>query len=114
MPAKFITAPDKIPTNDRDTMLIVDAEWRDIESLGLLCMTRNIDMDFYLFGPTSIDVGWLNHAAEAADVILINNKSNRHIDIKENLNKNSKAKSLGAAADRHPTPLDYIVEQLGK
>ena len=115
MTAKFITAPDKISTDSttQTRILIVDAEWHDVETIALLCMTRQMKYDFYLFGPTSINIEWLNHAAGTADVILINNvNTGRHVDIKNNLSKLKKAKSLGTPSDKFKLPLDYLVTQL--
>ena len=118
MAARFITAPDKIPAEAEDCVkskvLILDSEWHDIESLAILCMTRNIDADFYLYGPTSIDGKWLSQAANESDVILVNNNSDRHLELKEKVNKESKALSIGTENDEFKVPLDYIVKQLGE
>jgi hypothetical protein len=74
-------------------------------------MTRQVKYDFYLFGPTSIDKEWLDHAAEEADVILINNLSERHEDLKQKLRTLNKAIILGEDSSVK-TPIDYIVKQL--
>lgn len=111
MPAKFISAPDKLPTNDRRKMLIVDADWRDIEALGLLCMTQNVEWDFFLYGPTSIDKEWLDHAVEDAHLIIMNNNedSDRHINEKTKLKGNDKVVSFGAKGDEYAAPLDCVI-----
>lgn len=114
MPAKFITSPDKLPSNDRNKLLIVDADWHDMEAVAVLCMTRNINLDFYIFGPTSIDTEWLDNAACVANTILINNKEDteRHLEVKDKLEKFDTSVSIGADADPFATPLDYIVSIL--
>lgn len=112
MPAKFISAPDKLPTNDRRKLLIVDADWRDIEALGLLCMTQNVELDFFLYGPTAIDKEWLSNASEAATVIIVNNKddTDRHIEEKKGINSlGKKVLSFGAHGDKYAAPLDCVV-----
>ena len=116
MPAKFITPPNKLPDNDRRKLLIVDADWHDMEAVAVLCMTRNVNLDFYIFGPTSIDIAWLENAAGAVGTILLNNKedTDRHSELKEELGKLDSVVSLGAANDLHMTPLDYIVTILKK
>ncbi len=118
MTARFITAPDKLPKADPEEVhskiLMVDVEWHDIESLAVLAMTRNIKYDFYLFGPTSIDTEWLDHAVEEAEAILINNSpdTERHGEIKHKLGKSPKSISMGTNADTVKVPMDYIVKQL--
>ena len=116
MTARFITAPDKLPADDADEkhikILIVDSDWHDIESIAFLCMTRQVKYDFYLFGPTSIDEEWLDHAASEADTILINNASDRHESVKDKLNKLGKTSSIGADNDIFKVPMDFIVTQL--
>jgi len=116
MTARFITAPDKLPVPDREELhtkvLIVDSEWSDIESIAFLCMTKQVKYDFYLFGPTSIDLQWLNHAAEEAEVILINGAvTGRHEDAKAKLSKSEKAVILGEG-NILKLPIDFIVKQL--
>ena len=116
MTARFITAPDKLPVADPEEkhtkILIVDSEWDDIQNLGFLSMTRQIKYDFYLFGPTSIDLKWLDHAIDAADTILVNGASTgRHVDIKIELSKLKKSIVLGEG-NILKLPMDFIVEQL--
>jgi hypothetical protein len=116
MTARFITAPDKLPVADPEEVhtkiLIVDSDWHDIEAIAILCMTRQVKYDFYLFGPTSIDLKWLDRAIEEADTILVNNASPRFPDIKDKLKKLSKTKSIGTNADALKAPMDFIVKQL--
>ncbi len=116
MTARFITAPDKLPIPDPEEkhtkILIVDSNWSDIESIAFLCMTKQVKYDFYLFGPTSIDLKWLDHAVEEADTILINGTSTgRHNDIKEKLEKLKKSVVLGEG-NILKLPMDFIVKQL--
>ena len=114
MAARFITAPDKIPVLDvqNTKILIVDTEWHDIEAIALLCMTKQIKNDFYLFGPTSMNVDWLQHAAEEADVILINGyDTGRHQEIKTKLSKEEKSIVMGEG-NSIKVPMDYLITQL--
>lgn len=115
MTARFITAPDKLPAPDVDEdhkkILIVDSEWHDIENIAFLCMTRQVKYDFYLFGPTSIDKEWLNHAAEEAETILINNTSTRHMEVKQELAKLNKSQIIGEGSSIK-TPMDYLVKDI--
>jgi len=116
MTARFITAPDRLPAADAEELhtkvLIVDSEWGDIEPIAILCMTRQVKYDFYLFGPTSIDEEWLDHAAEEADTILINGAATtRHIDAKDKLSKLTKSIVLGEG-NILKLPMDFIVKQL--
>jgi hypothetical protein len=116
MTARFITAPDRLPAADIEEehakILIVDSEWNSIEDIAFLCMTRQVKYDFYLFGPTSIDEAWLEHAAEEADTILVNGTSTgRHEDIKTKLGKLEKSVVLGEG-NSLKVPLDFIVKDL--
>jgi len=74
MTARFITAPDKLPQADSEEVhakiLMIDVPWHDISNIAILCMTKQVKYDFYLYGPTSIDEEWLNHAVETAEVIF--------------------------------------------
>ena len=116
MTARFITAPDKLPVPDPEEthtkILIVDSNWSDIEAIAFLCMTQQVKYDFYLFGPTSIDLKWLDHAVEAADTILVNGATTgRHINVKDNLGKLKKTIVLGEG-NILKLPMDFIVKQL--
>jgi len=116
MTARFISAPDKLPAPDPEEVhtkiLIVDASWRDIEAIAFLCMTRQVKYDFYLFGPTSIDLKWLDHAVNEADSILINGTdTGRHLEIKTDLSKLKKSIVLGEG-NILKLPMDFIVKQL--
>ena len=116
MTARFITAPDKLPKADTEEthtkVLIIDSEWDDIQNLGFLSMTRQIKYDFYLFGPTSIDLKWLDHAIDEADTILVNGaETGRHKGIKTKVSNLKKAIVLGEG-NILKVPLDFIVGQL--
>ena len=116
MTARFITAPDRLPVADPEEthtkILIVDSEWSDIEAIAFLCMTKQVKYDFYLYGPTSIDLKWLDHAVEEADTILINGASTgRHLAIKTDIGRNDKAITLGEG-NILKLPMDFIVKQL--
>jgi len=118
MTARFITAPDKLPKtdleNNQSKILMVDVEWHDIETLAILCMTKNVKYDFYLFGPTSIDEEWLDHAVEESESILINNhpETDRHSEIKHKLGKLPKSISMGSNTDEVKVPMDYIIKHI--
>lgn len=116
MTARFITAPDKLPVDDPEErhtkILIVDSEWDDIQNLGFLSMTRQIKYDFYLFGPTSIDLKWLEHAIDAADTILVNGaETGRNQAVKTEVSKSEKTVVMGEG-NIIKTPMDFIVGQL--
>ena len=116
MTARFITAPDKLPAADPEEahakILIVDSDWHDIETIAILCMTRQVKYDFYLFGPTSIDLEWLDHAVEQADTILVNGATTgRHVDLKASVSKLKKAIVLGEG-NILKVPMDFIIKQL--
>lgn len=116
MTARFITAPDKLPVPDPEEahtkVLIVDTEWHDIESIAILCMTKSVKYDFYLFGPTSINEEWLQHAADEAEFILVNGAdTGRHEDVKARLGKLKKSTVLGEG-NKLKLPMDFIVKQL--
>ena len=114
MTARFITAPDRIPVVDVDNtkILIVDTEWHDIESIALLCMTRQLKIDFYLFGPTSINIEWLENASERAKVILIYGAdTGRHEEVKAKLSKEEKSIVMGEG-NSIKVPMDYLITQI--
>jgi len=116
MTARFITAPDKLPVADPEEVhqkiLILDSNWHDIEAIAFLCMTQRVKYDFYLFGPTSIDFNWLDHAAEEADVILVNgDDTGRHQDAKAKISKLKKSTVMGEGSNIK-FPMDFVVKQL--
>lgn len=77
-PTKFITAPSRIPDErNRQSILIIDASWHDIELLVLASITQDFDVDFYIFGPTSPLSEWLDDVLVFANTILINEDSSR-------------------------------------
>lgn len=107
MSTKFVTAPDKLhPEDPLPNILIMDAEWSDIENLGLMCMQKNINVNFYIFGPTSIDYNWLAEAANISEVTLVNSESDRHHDAKDQLTNVVKFGSN----EKIVSPVEYIIQ----
>ena len=114
MAAKFITAPDRITAaSDRPRILIIDAEWADLENLTFLCMTKTVDIDFYVFAPTSIVTEWLDHALEMADIILLNDLSDRR-DLNNNMLLDDPRTVLFGGRNKCAAPIDYVIETLNK
>ena len=84
MNTNFITPPDVVD-DERHSVLIVDADPTDIESLALVCANHNHAFNVYLYNHGMQDLEWLVSIASKVDTVIINNAGNGLSAIKQTL-----------------------------
>lgn len=99
--SRLITYPSSVEKKDNHTVLIVDIDDSDIESIGLFCMSSQKDYDIYLYDETINDSNWLSTVSNNADKILLNSISKVNVD-------NRNIIKYGKETDCK-NPLDYFI-----
>lgn len=76
--SRFITHPSIVEKTNNHTVILIDADQNDIESVGLFCKTSIKNYDIYLcHGDTNL--AWLSDISVLADQMLINQHTNKNI-----------------------------------
>lgn len=70
--SKFITVPDIIP-KEHHTVLMIDSDWEDIETVAYFCKSCQEDFTIYLYQAFENNKEWLMDAFANCDTVLINN-----------------------------------------
>lgn len=78
----FITAPDFVDAGQH-TILLVDVDPDDIETLAHLCSGYSEAFNVYLYYAANDDIQWLTRAAALADTIIVNTIQNELSNIKD-------------------------------
>lgn len=75
MTTNFITPPDFVE-DSQHTVLLIDVDPVDVETLAHLCATHDESFNVYLYKEEFEDKQWMGNAAYRADVIIINTIEN--------------------------------------
>ena len=69
----FITPPDQAP-EALPSVLLIDADWNDIEELALWYKNSNSEIGYniFLYQDTMWEPNWLTNIAETVDTIIVN------------------------------------------
>ena len=78
----FITPPDFVD-EPKHTILLIDVDPVDVETLAYLCSGHNESFNIYLYKEDMANLPWLDEAAAKADVIIINTEPNGLSGIKD-------------------------------
>ena len=81
-PTNFITIPDFVATQQH-TILLVDVDPDDIETLAHMCSNYAESFNVYLYYASNNDTQWLERAAALADTIIVNTVQNELSNIKD-------------------------------
>jgi hypothetical protein len=84
--SNFITPPSFVE-DQFPSILIVDADWVDIDSLAQWCKTADISLNIYVYVDVMLNEEWLAHAINRAENIIINLESSAVDHIKKQLIK---------------------------
>lgn len=84
MTTNFITPPDFV-TDPNHTVLLVDVDPADVETLAFLCANHEEAFNVYLYKEDMDDTLYLNRCAERADAVIINTVDNSISHLKEHL-----------------------------
>mgnify|MGYP000028144963 FL=1 len=113
MTTNFITPPDFVD-DPNYTILIVDADPADVETLAYLCAGHDEAFNVYLYRADMDNDLWLNQAADRADTIIVNTIDNKLSSIKDHFIDFPKTYHYGPkhflhSARRCSTLLEYFV-----
>lgn len=75
MTTNFITPPDFVE-DQQHTILLIDADPVDVETLAHLCATHDESFNVYLYKEDMNDTKWMSDVAYRADIIIINTIEN--------------------------------------
>lgn len=82
MTTNFITPPDFVE-DKQHTILLIDVDVVDVETLAHLCATHDESFNVYLYKEDMNNVQWLRDVAYKSDVIIINTEENSLTPIKD-------------------------------
>lgn len=75
MTTNFITPPDFVE-DSQHTILLIDVDPVDVETLAHLCASHDEPFNVYLYKEDLNDKKWMSDAAYRADIIIINTIEN--------------------------------------
>jgi hypothetical protein len=110
----FITPPDFVD-EPKHTILLIDADPVDVETLAFLCGSHNESFNVYLYKEDLNNLEWLSRAAYIADTIIVNTITNGLTSTKESFGALEKTYHYGPVTyneqRKHQTVLDYFVNR---
>jgi hypothetical protein len=74
MHSNFITPPDFV-TEDKHTVVIVNAAWEDVELVAKCCKTSDHEFNVYLYSEEMDNIAWLTKITSLANAIIVNDKN---------------------------------------
>jgi len=110
------TPPDfLVDANPDHTILIVDAEWSDIEDFALYLKTSTKSYGVYVYHYQMNDTAWLEEAASLSSVVIINTDPTPLSPIKDKLVLSSEAFYYGSkrflmSSLRIKKPIDWLIQ----
>lgn len=113
----FVTPPDFVE-DQFPSVLIIDADWNDIDSIALWCKTAPVNLNVYIYSDIMLSEVWLAQAINNSDTIIMNTASSAVDHIKKELLKAQNVwyygdKNFLANKQKLETPLDYFVKTYG-
>ena len=115
--SNFVTPPDFVK-DQFPSVLIVDADWNDIDNLAIWCKTAPVSLNVYVYSDVMLDEVWLAEAINSVDNIIVNTAASAVDHIKNQLLKASNVYYYGDKTflgnDRKITGvLDYFIKTYG-
>lgn len=80
MLSNLITPPD-IVANQMHSVLLVDPEQTDVDAVIKFCQHSDQTFNVYVYTPNMDNLGWLNQAVAATDVVIVNSRTLDYKDI---------------------------------
>ena len=84
MTTNFITPPD-IVEDSQHTILLIDVDPVDVETLAHLCANHDEPFNVYLYKADMNDEQWMGDVAYRADAIIVNTIENELSPVKDSL-----------------------------
>lgn len=118
MYSNFITPPDFV-TEEKHTVVLIDADWSDVERLADVCRNVNTEFNVYLYSSPMGDEPWLDKALSVADAIVVNTDNSEISTIKDRLCDRDNCwyygeKNFVTNTKRLANPLEYFVNYCEK
>lgn len=114
--SNLITPPDFIERSSRHSVLLIDPDWSEVETLALFLKTSKNSFDVYVYRETEMnDQGWLLKAETIVDAIVINTNPTDISVIKDKFAVKANAwyyggKNFLTNKHRIEQPVDYFVQ----
>lgn len=115
--SNFVTPPDFVE-DQFPSVLIIDADWNDIDNLALWCKTAPVNLNIYIYSDIMLNELWLAEAINSVDTVIMNTANSAIDHVKKELLKASNVwyygdKSFLANKQKIQSPLDYFINQYG-
>jgi hypothetical protein len=115
--SNFVTPPDFVK-EDNPSILIVDADWVDIETVALWCKTAPANLNIYIYSDIMLDEVWLAQSINRVGTIIVNMQSSAVDHIKKDLIKGPNTWYYGdmnfLGNDRKlQKPIDWFIKHYG-
>lgn len=113
----FLTPPSN--TKDKfSSVIIIDADWNDVDSVAIWCKTASVCLNIYLYHENMLDEPWLINAVNISDHLIINTCASSIDHIKKPLLKTPHAWYYGKEnflgnSQRVTGVLDWFVKHHG-
>lgn len=85
MYSNFITPPDTLEEEERLSILIIDAEWPELEAMALFCKESKKFYNIHVYRAEMDNELWLVEQAEKSAVVVINTAETSISSIKDRL-----------------------------
>lgn len=115
--SNFVTPPDFVD-DEFPSVLIIDADWNDIDNLALWCKTAPVNLNIYIYSDIMLNETWLAQAINTVDTIIMNTANSAVDHVKNQLLKAQNVwyygdKSFLANKQKLQAPLDYFINTYG-
>ena len=114
MTTNFVTYPDLV-NNKNHSVLIIDANLDDVETLARLCQSYYQAVNVYFYQAEQNQTEWLTQVATQVDAIIVNTVVNQLSSMKNLLIDLPKTywygTDAGQTSRQHHTLLDYFVNR---
>lgn len=114
--SNIVTPPDLV-TDSKHTVLLIDAESDDVNSLGLYLKQSTAAFNVYLYNQSMGNLEWMALVGDRAHAIVVNSVENGFSEVKEKLIDLPNCyyygpKSFNTSTRQITTPLDYFAEYI--
>ena len=84
--SNFITPPDFVD-EQHTSVLIIDSDWTDIETLAMWCKTAPKSYNIYIYSDIMLDEEWLASAINSVNCVIVNTEDSAVTRVKNQLIK---------------------------
>lgn len=115
--SNFVTPPSFVD-DQFPSVLIIDADWNDIDNLALWCKTAPVNLNIYIYSDIMLDEIWLARAINSVETIIMNTANSAVDHVKKELLKAPNVwyygdKSFLANKQKIENPIEYFIKTYG-